>query len=76
MADRIIAMRNALRDELTAAGSTKDWTHVTSQIGAPSSPDAMHPTAARAIQPHACDATRPHARPLHVRLYPERLACA
>ena len=33
MADRIIAMRKALRDGLMAAGSTKDWSHVTSQIG-------------------------------------------
>lgn len=33
MADRIIAMRQALRDGLAAAGSTKDWSHVTSQIG-------------------------------------------
>lgn len=33
MAERIIAMRTALRDELASAGSTKDWAHVTSQIG-------------------------------------------
>lgn len=33
MADRIIEMRTALRDGLTAAGSTKDWSHITSQIG-------------------------------------------
>jgi len=33
MADRIIAMRQALKDALVAAGSTKDWSHLTSQIG-------------------------------------------
>jgi len=33
MADRIIGMRAALRDGLSAAGSTRDWSHVTSQIG-------------------------------------------
>ena len=33
MAARIIAMRAALRDALAAAGSTRDWSHVTSQIG-------------------------------------------
>mmetsp|Transcript_12497 Transcript_12497/g.21805 ORF Transcript_12497/g.21805 Transcript_12497/m.21805 type:complete len:117 (-) Transcript_12497:291-641(-) len=33
MADRIIDMRNALKSELEKAGSTKDWSHVTSQIG-------------------------------------------
>jgi aspartate aminotransferase len=33
MADRIISMRNALREAIVAAGSTKDWSHVTSQIG-------------------------------------------
>jgi len=33
MAERIITMRQALRDALVAAGSTRDWTHVTAQIG-------------------------------------------
>ena len=33
MADRIIAMRAALRGALAAAGSTRDWSHVTDQIG-------------------------------------------
>ena len=33
MAERIGAMRKALRAELEAAGSTHDWTHVTDQIG-------------------------------------------
>lgn len=33
MADRIIAMRTALRSELEKAGSQKDWTHITDQIG-------------------------------------------
>ena len=33
MADRIIAMRSALQEAIIAAGSTKDWAHVTSQIG-------------------------------------------
>ena len=33
MADRIINMRKALKDGLAAAGSTRDWSHVTSQIG-------------------------------------------
>jgi len=33
MADRIIAMRKALQDALGAAGSTRDWGHITSQIG-------------------------------------------
>ena len=33
MADRIIAMRTALQDAIVAAGSTLDWSHVTSQIG-------------------------------------------
>lgn len=33
MADRIIAMRAALRNALAAAGSTRDWSHVTDQIG-------------------------------------------
>ena len=33
MADRIINMRKALKAGLEAAGSTKDWSHVTDQIG-------------------------------------------
>merc|ERR1712216_34595 len=33
MADRIISMRTALKSKLEAAGSTKDWSHVTNQIG-------------------------------------------
>ena len=33
MADRIIAMRAALRGALEASGSKLSWTHVTSQIG-------------------------------------------
>eukprot|EP01088_Endostelium_zonatum_P008609 TRINITY_DN21762_c0_g1_i1.p1 TRINITY_DN21762_c0_g1~~TRINITY_DN21762_c0_g1_i1.p1 ORF type:complete len:432 (+),score=103.40 TRINITY_DN21762_c0_g1_i1:65-1360(+) len=33
MADRIIGMRSALVSGLKNAGSTKDWSHVTSQIG-------------------------------------------
>ena len=33
MADRIIAMRVALKAGLVKAGSTRDWSHVTSQIG-------------------------------------------
>jgi len=33
MADRIIEMRSALREGLATAGSTKDWAHVTNQIG-------------------------------------------
>jgi len=33
MADRIIAMRVALQEGLAAAGSAKDWSHITTQIG-------------------------------------------
>merc|ERR1712008_7700 len=33
MADRINTMRGALRDALEAAGSTRDWSHITDQIG-------------------------------------------
>ncbi len=33
MADRIIAMRHALRSELEALGSTLRWNHITDQIG-------------------------------------------
>lgn len=33
MADRIIEMRAALKTHLADAGSTKDWSHITNQIG-------------------------------------------
>jgi len=33
MADRIISMRTQLRDNLKKEGSTKDWSHITDQIG-------------------------------------------
>jgi len=33
MADRIILMRDLLKDNLAKAGSTKNWDHVTDQIG-------------------------------------------
>ena len=33
MADRIITMRTRLRDGLKREGSTKDWKHITDQIG-------------------------------------------
>ena len=33
MADRIGEMRVQLKSKLEAAGSTKDWTHITKQIG-------------------------------------------
>ena len=33
MADRIISMRSKLRDGLRAEGSSKDWCHITDQIG-------------------------------------------
>ncbi len=33
MADRIISMRTQLRDLLKKEGSTKDWAHITDQIG-------------------------------------------
>eukprot|EP01129_Flabellula_baltica_P008694 TRINITY_DN3485_c0_g4_i1.p1 TRINITY_DN3485_c0_g4~~TRINITY_DN3485_c0_g4_i1.p1 ORF type:complete len:428 (-),score=106.36 TRINITY_DN3485_c0_g4_i1:37-1320(-) len=33
MADRIIEMRNALKSKLVEAGSTKNWDHITEQIG-------------------------------------------
>jgi len=33
MADRIISMRQLLRTNLTNAGSTRDWAHITDQIG-------------------------------------------
>ena len=46
MADRIIAMRQALKDGLEAAGSTKDWSHVTSQIGSTASRSLIPPPLA------------------------------
>lgn len=33
MADRIISMRNSLKQNLQKNGSTKDWNHITDQIG-------------------------------------------
>ena len=33
MADRIIGMRTKLRDGLTREGSTRNWQHITDQIG-------------------------------------------
>lgn len=33
MADRIITMRDRLVHGLKEAGSTRDWTHITDQIG-------------------------------------------
>ena len=33
MADRIGGMRTALREKLAEAGSTRDWSHITDQIG-------------------------------------------
>jgi aspartate aminotransferase len=33
MADRIITMRSMLKSNLTRLGSTRDWEHVTNQIG-------------------------------------------
>lgn len=33
MADRIISMRTQLRDNLKKEGSTRDWSHITDQIG-------------------------------------------
>ncbi|XP_039279683.1 aspartate aminotransferase, mitochondrial [Nilaparvata lugens] len=33
MADRIIGMRTALKDNLKKCGSQKDWSHITDQIG-------------------------------------------
>jgi aspartate aminotransferase len=33
MADRIISMRTQLRDGLKKEGSSKDWKHITDQIG-------------------------------------------
>lgn len=33
MADRIISVRTKLRDNLKKEGSTKNWEHITNQIG-------------------------------------------
>ena len=33
MADRIIAMRHALKDGLKKEGSSRNWQHITDQIG-------------------------------------------
>jgi len=33
MADRIITMRAELKNNLSKEGSTKDWSHITNQIG-------------------------------------------
>lgn len=33
MANRIISMRKALKEELVKAGSTRNWDHITNQIG-------------------------------------------
>jgi aspartate aminotransferase, mitochondrial len=33
MADRIISMRGLLRSNLAKEGSSKDWAHITEQIG-------------------------------------------
>ena len=33
MADRVISMRKQLRENLTKEGSTRDWSHITDQIG-------------------------------------------
>jgi aspartate aminotransferase len=33
MANRILAMRELLKNELASAGSTRDWEHITDQIG-------------------------------------------
>lgn len=33
MADRIIAMRTKLKEQLLKEGSKKDWSHITDQIG-------------------------------------------
>jgi len=33
MADRIISMRTQLRDNLKKLGSSRDWSHITNQIG-------------------------------------------
>lgn len=33
MADRIISVRTTLRDNLKREGSSRDWSHITNQIG-------------------------------------------
>lgn len=33
MADRIISVRNKLKENLVKEGSQKDWSHITDQIG-------------------------------------------
>jgi len=33
MADRVISMRNALKNQLKKEGSARDWSHITDQIG-------------------------------------------
>ena len=33
MADRVIGMRQALKDNLTKEGSSHNWQHITDQIG-------------------------------------------
>lgn len=33
MADRIISMRSALKNNLVKLGSTRSWNHITDQIG-------------------------------------------
>lgn len=33
MADRIITMRQLLRDNVTKKGSSRNWQHITDQIG-------------------------------------------
>jgi len=33
MADRIISVRKSLKENLKKEGSTKDWSHITNQIG-------------------------------------------
>ena len=48
MADRIIAMRQALKSGLEDAGSTKDWSHVTSQIG------SAHAASLQALKSTSC----------------------
>jgi len=38
MADRIKSMRTQLKEGLEKAGSKRDWSHITSQIGTPPRP--------------------------------------
>lgn len=33
MADRVISMRNQLKDNLKKEGSSRNWSHITDQIG-------------------------------------------